>query len=865
MLTSAVLRMVGFSTRHPWQVIIIAAVLTIGSALYTATHFAINTDTDELMPKDLPWRQHELAYRHAFPRDQILVVVQGPTTEFVEMAADRLAAELRTRHDRFSLVRRPQGSEFLQRSALLFRPVDQVTDAAGRLTAAKPLIEVLAADPSLRGVMHALTLGIGTGQAHRLPPDALARPMNMLSDTLDDLFAGRFPSFSWRVLMNGKPAAPDELRGFIQIEPKLDYSALEPGRAAIDAIRQAADELKLGAMFGAKVRLTGQTAINDEQFVAIGKGMLPNLAGTVLAVLVILWFALRSAQINLAVFVSLCVGLVVTAAAGLLMVGAFNLISVAFGILFIGLAADFCIQFTVRYRTERHERDEVRAALRGAAARAGGPLALAAAGTMFGFFSFVPTAYRGIAELGLIAGFGMMAAFITTITLLPALLTIFGPPGEPERMGFVALAPADRFLARHRIAVVAGTIIVVLAGTPLLSRMRFDFDPIHLQDPDSEAVTSYRELIKVPELGISSVNIVAPSVAEVDRITQRVAALPEVSGTRSIHSLVPTDQDGKLPVIQRATAALGPAVNPSATRPAPSDEETVRAIRAAVAELRRLASAEERDAAAAASRLSGLLDRLATTDAAVRDKARDALIAPLRLDLDRLRNMLQPERVTVQSVPSELARDWLAPDGRARIEVLPKGDPNETATSRRFAAAVLAIAPDATGTPVWLTEAQHTVVRAFIEAGALAVLVIALMLWITLRHFGDVLLTLVPLIVAGAVTLEVMVLLGEPLNFANVIALPLLLGVGVAFKIYYITAWRAGRTNLLQSTLTRAVFFSALTTVTAFGSLWLSDQPGMSSMGKLMALALLCTLAAAVLFQPALMGPPRDDNARNVV
>jgi uncharacterized protein len=163
---------------------------------------------------------------------------------------------------------------------------------------------------------------------------------------------------------------------------------------------------------------------------------------------------------------------------------------------------------------------------------------------------------------------------------------------------------------------------------------------------------------------------------------------------------------------------------------------------------------------------------------------------------------------------------------------------------------------------VWLIEAEHTVVRAFIEAGALAVLAIGILLWITLRHFRDVLLTLVPLIVAGAVTLEAMVLVGESLNFANVIALPLLLGVGVAFKIYYIMAWRAGRTNLLQSTLTRAVFFSALTTVTAFGSLWLSKQPGISSMGKLMALALVCTLAAAVLFQPALMGPPRGENAR---
>jgi hopanoid biosynthesis associated RND transporter like protein HpnN len=412
--------------------------------------------------------------------------------------------------------------------------------------------------------------------------------------------------------------------------------------------------------------------------------------------------------------------------------------------------------------------------------------------------------------------------------------------------------------------VVAGTIIVVLAGLPLLSRMRFDFDPIHLQDPEGEAVSTYQELIAVPEIGISSANIVAPSVAEVDQISQRAAGLPEVSGTRSIHNLVPNDQDRKLPVIQRAAAALGPAINPSATRPAPSDEETAGAIRAAVTDLRRLPTAGGGDATAAASRLSGLLYRLANADAAVRDKARDALITPLRFDLDRLRDMLRPERVTVQSVPPELARDWVAPDGRARIEVLPGGDPNDTATSRRFAAAVLAIAPDVTGTPVWLIEAEQTVVRAFIEAGALAVLVIAVMLWIALRHFSDVLLTLVPLIVAGAVTLELMVLLGEPLNFANVIALPLLLGVGVAFKIYYIMAWRAGRTNLLQSTLTRAVFFSALTTATAFGSLWLSDQPGISSMGKLMALALVCTLAAAVLFQPALMGPPRHDNARKV-
>jgi predicted RND superfamily exporter protein len=190
--------------------------------------------------------------------------------------------------------------------------------------------------------------------------------------------------------------------------------------------------------------------------------------------------------------------------------------------------------------------------------------------------------------------------------------------------------------------------------------------------------------------------------------------------------------------------------------------------------------------------------------------------------------------------------------------VLPKGDPNNTETLRNFVTAVSAVAPNATGSAVLLYEAGITVVHAFVQSGVFALAAIALLLFITLRRAADVLLTLVPLIVAGAVTLELCVVLNLPLNFANIIALPLLLGVGVAFKVYYIMAWRTGKTALLQSSLTRAVVFSAMTTATAFGSLWFSSHPGTSSMGKLMALALVCTMAAAVLFQPALMGPPRS-------
>ena len=220
-------------------------------------------------------------------------------------------------------------------------------------------------------------------------------------------------------------------------------------------------------------------------------------------------------------------------------------------------------------------------------------------------------------------------------------------------------------------------------------------------------------------------------------------------------------------------------------------------------------------------------------------------------------DLLKAQRVSIETIPSDLRREWVTADGHARVEVLPKGDPENTETLRNFVRAVLAVEPNATGPAVWLVEAGNSVVHAFIESGIFALSAIFVLLWITLRRLGDVLLTLVPLLVAGVVTLELCVVLDLPLNFANILALPLLLGVGVAFKIYYIVAWRAGKTQLLQSSLTRAVLFSGMTTATAFGSLWVSSHPGTSSMGKLMALALVCTMAAAVLFQPVLMGPPR--------
>jgi hopanoid biosynthesis associated RND transporter like protein HpnN len=860
MLNSAIVRIVDYCARRRWQVLIAGILLAAVAATYGIARFSITTNTDALISQDLLWHQRQSAFSRAFPQRGVSVVVTAATPENAEQAANALERDLAKRPDLFRAVVQPGSGEFFQHNGFLFEPLTDLRKSIEGLSSGQFLIGVLAADPSLRGVMKALSLAAEGVQGGEIKLDQLVWPLSLADRTLRDVLAGKPASFSWQALVQGSQPQTTALRHFIEVEPILDFAALQPGRKATDAIRRSAGDLKLGEKYGAKVELTGPVPINDDQFSVIRQSAVRDTLTALFGAVIILWLALRSWKIVAAVFFSLMVGLSVTAALGLAMVGAFNLISIAFFVLFVGLGVDFGIQFSVRYRSERHQYHDLREALRSAARKVADPLALAAAATAVAFFSFLPTSYKGLFELGLTAGCGMLIAFVCSITFVPAMLAILKPPGEAAAIGFSRLAPLDDFLQRHRVAVIAGTIGVVLAGTPLLFHLRFDFNPINLESPNAESVKTYRELQGSPQTSGNDAEVLAASLAEADAVARRLATLPEVSHTLTLNSFVPGDQDPKIAAIRAAAPHFNTFLNPP-RQPAPSDSDTVEAIRRAAGELSKAAGDATGAGAEAARRVSGLLMRLVATDAAARSKLEAATVPSLDYDLAGLRSSLDPQPVTIKALPSSLVQDWVLPDGRARVQILPKGDPNDDNVLRKFATAVLAAEPSATGAAISLYESGKTVTGAFFEAGAIALAAIAVLLFITLRRFVDVLLTLIPLLLAGAVTLEICVLTGTVINFANIIALPLLLGVGVAFKIYYIMAWRDGKTGLLQSSLTRAVVFSAMTNAVAFGSMWSSNYPGMSSMGKMMALALLCTMAAAVLFQPVLMGRPRQAKA----
>jgi hopanoid biosynthesis associated RND transporter like protein HpnN len=832
-----------------------------------------------LIDADAPWARRDAAVNAAFPNrgDTTLAVVRAPAPEFAAQAARELAGRLRAQPALFRSVSLGAGSEFFQRNGLLYLPLPQLRELTAQLLDARPLLNALAHDPSLRGLANLLSVTLLTPlQTGQLTLAQMAPLLQKSAETVDAVLAGRPAALSWQNLVD--PGTQDVEPGLVEVRPVLDFSELLPGTPSSQAIRTAALELRLPQRYGASVALTGPVPLSDDEFASLQEGSPLTGAIPVAVVLVLLWRALRSGKLVLAVVLTMAGGLVLTAALGLMMVGQLNLISIAFAILFVGLGVDFGIQFGMRFREFRMRRRSAGLALLAASRSIALPLALAATATALGFFAFLPTAYRGVAELGRIAGVGILfVALPSCLTVLPALIRVLDPPTGRVAPGYPRLAPFDRLMQAQRRTVLVATLALVIAGVPLLWRLEFDFDPLHLKNPRSESMATLASLARRgTDIGIDNVQVLAGSLDQARAIAARLQRLPEVGTVMTAASLVPEQQAEKLPLVAAAAASLLPVLAQQPLPPA-GDLQRTASLRAAAQALRNAALDHPDPGAPQATRLANSLAALARADAATRTRAEQAMAGPLRLALASLRMALQPMPVTLDTLPPELKRSWIAPDGRALVDVSPRrpsggagaGDKGgdkagEMASAeagdtglRRFTDAVQRAAPEATGGPISVRHAADLITEAFAQAAVLAVLSITLLLWIAFRRFGDVLLTMVPLLVSSLVTLEACVLLGIRLNFANIIALPLLLGVGVAFKIYYIMAWRAGHQAQLAHPLTQAIILSAATTGTAFGSLWLSNHPGTASMGELLVLSLVCTLIGAVFFQPVLLGTPR--------
>jgi uncharacterized protein len=850
---SLIARVVAVSAAHAWIVVAMVAILCGVTTQYVMSHFAMTTDTAALVSSKLPWRVRQAAFDRAFPQNgSVVVVVDGQTPELSEAAAARLAASLSAQTKWFHSVQRPESGPFWQHEGLLFESTDDVKKEIAQLLAVQPFLGSMASDPSLRGLANTLSLilqGASSGQA---PAQDLRAPLRSLTDALQDVNRGKPHFFSWRSLVTG--TAPDrrELRQIILLDPVLDFAQLEPGKLPIEAIRATANRLQLDEAHGVRVRLTGDVPLQDDQFASLVQRA-DLIAGLAIgAIVLMLWLAVRSPWLIASILVTTFAGLVMTTGLGLALFHRFNVISVAFIPLFVGIGIDFGIQFSVRYRAERGAERDPQPALVATGRTMGKSLTLAAAAIGAGFLAFAPTSYYGISQLGVIAGVGMLVAVALSLTLLPALITLLRPPGAPRRRPGTYLTLVDSYVVRHRHLVVGAGVTAALICAALLPLLHFDFNPMHLRNPDSEAVATLADLMGDPNLTPNTLEVIEPNLAAADRLARAFRSDPTVYGTRTLSSFIPTQQPEKLALIADAANLMNLTLNPVVVAPPPTDLEVIDSLNRAATKLRQTSFADP-SLRGDARGLADAFDELARGSRATRVAAAQMLIPGFVATLGRIRDLLQPRPVSIETLPPELVRQWLTPDGRARVSILPKGDSNNDAVLRRFVAAGIKIAPDAAGTARYIQAYAGAVVRAFIIAGVLSFVAICSLLLITLGRVLDVAVTMAPIVLTGLLTMAICVLIRQPLNFANIIALPLLFGIGVAFHIYFVMSWRAGGSHLLTSSLARGVFFSALTTATGFGSLWASKDSGTASMGKLLMISLVWTLISALLFQPALM------------
>ncbi|QQR69876.1 MAG: MMPL family transporter [Alphaproteobacteria bacterium] len=838
--------------------LVVAAGLALGLVCggYAAQNFRINTDVTKLLDQDSLWRQNEMAFSRLFPQrdDLLVIVVEAPTGALAEQARAALLAELRAKHaSQFRDMDVPPGEAFLRQHALYLMPPEMLSVTLDAMTMGQPFLAAVAAQPDLNGFLSAFNRGLqglamGEAGAQQIKP-----VMAALTISAQAALTGKAQPVNWPELFaQGSDLPAQDRMRFILAHPVLDYSALSAGEAAAQAVRESAQSLNLTPDHGIRVRLTGSVALANEEFASVAQDM--DWAGAIAFALVVLWLvlALRSPRLVLALVVTLLVGLAMTFAFALAAVGALNVISIAFAVLFTGLAVDFGIQVGVRYRQCRYEMSDHKAALSLAVRQIAPPLTLAALGAAAGFLAFLPTSYIGVAELGLISGVGMLIAAALNLTFLPALICLMPPGPQTRPVQMQAVRPFEDWLSHHPRAVRRTALAVAVVAALGLMRLGFDVDPINLKDPRSESVSTLRDLIADPLVSPYVIDIPV-AATQASALAARLRALPEVGEVRGLHDFLPdaAAQAQAQTLIADTRSLLEPSLviaadhAPDLAAERARLAETVAALEALPAQ-----NGQEQGKALAAVLRQGVL----AGDGFVKTW-RDSVVPGLLDQTRALTALLSAEPITPQGVPPQMNRDWISADEQTtRLEVRPKGDPRESRILRIFAESVLAVAPQATGMPISILGSGQTILGAFAEAAGLAFLAVLALLIFMLRQPLLVSKALLSLMLAGLVTLGSMGWLGWPLNLANIIALPLMLGLGVSFGVYIVTWWQQGHAHPLSASMGVAIIFSALTSLTAFGSLAASAHQGTASMGELLTACLVYTLVANLVILPALLG-----------
>lgn len=853
--------------RKAWWILALATFATAISLSYAFMYLGINTDTTKMLAADLPFQKVQEQYQHVFPQDtgSILLVVEANTPEMAYAAVKTLDGKLRKEQEHIKSVYTPFGGSFFEQQALLYLDLPELEQLAESVAESKPFIDELMQHRNLHGLFTMLSDSYHATQwVNQRLVDSFFRRM---AEAIQSSLGGLDYILSWHSVILKQDLNSSRTRRFILVQPHLDYQKLLPAGTALQAIHRIIQESAVAAIPGVRVRVTGEVALAHEELEVVSRRA--GIAALLAFVMVCgtLLIAFHSWRLMVVTLLTLFVGLSLSAGFATVAVGQLNILSLAFAVLFIGLAVDYAIHLCLRYQELLGLGNDPYQAIRKSLQDVGPALVLCAVTTGLGFYTFVPTNYAGMSELGLISGTSMFIGLLVSLIVLPAILVVFPPSGKDCRFppSDQGLKPVYQFPIHHGQAIRWGTIIILLVSALLLPQASFDWNPHNLRDPHVESVQALDDLLEDKTGAPWTLTLLTSQ----DKITDYVAklrALESVNKVLTIHDFIPQQQVGKFFLLEELMEGFFPQGSDSDFSPPPTDQGSLmtamQSFLTIMDEHIRKTTLEKEDNPAVRLRaeIRNLFMRLDNLDQKSQkdllDRLDKSLLGSIPTGPINIAAAREKGPIIEEDLPRELVERWVSKDGTYRLEVYPQNDLRNKVALEHFVNEVRSIAPQVTGLPVIYMDGGNEVAWAFRQAFVSAFLVIVVILAIVLRNIWDILLVILPLGLAAISLVGYTVIFNLPFNYANIIALPLIFGLGADSGIHIVERMRrrpAECEAFLRSGTIRGVFFSSLTTILSFSNLAYTSHVGIASMGQLLTLGVMLTLIGCLVVLPAFL------------
>ncbi len=870
--TSTIERMivswVQFIERNRISIIISIIALTIASVFYIKDNLGMSTDTTDMLSEELHWRKLDIEYERLFPQflDNILVVIEAETPDQASDTAEKLYTALIDDSALLNYIYYPSLLPYFRQSAFLFLDIDELQDLSDRLAMIQPFLGTLLEDQNLRGLFNML------GDAIQAKQDGEDIDLKPLLLEINRALENESYQVSWQRLMSHDNETESIYREFIMLQTKEDDESLLPDENVIKHVRTTIDSININNNTSIKVRLTGGTVLSYEELKSVSKANIQAIIISFILVAIILTIGLGSLHLVSACLITLLLGLIATTAFATATVGKLNLISVAFAVLYIGLGIDFAIHMALRYREEKLAISDKGQALQKAISHIFRSLILCAITTAIGFYSFLPTDYQGVAELGWIAGSGMFISLFFTFTLLPALLSFISckqtnKPQEIQAHPFIDVLTNIPY--KHAKLVLLITLLIVTGLGFQFNKISFDTNTLNLQDPENESVQTYRDLLEDSKTSPWKGILLKEDMKRVSNTKQNIESLSSVDKVVWLDDFIPEEQEDKLLIIDEMNLLLG-VLTSNQSSPAINKEDRLNAIIQLNNKLDELpANSLDNDTIILKKNLGDLLLKL---DKYSGDKTLEQLEQQMLTSfsgrISSLSEALNAEEVGLEDIPVEVHDRWVS-DNYYIMQILPIENLNDNSAMKNFVGQIQAFDKDVIGSPVISIEAGNAVITAFKSAFTYAFITIALLLLLLIKVKIDAVIILVSVLVGAIFTSGFMLLFNIPLNFANIIGLPLLLGIGVDSGIHIADRFhqeRQSQKNIFMTSSSRGVVVSSLTTICSIGNLAFSSHQGTASMGLLLSVGLasmmistMMILPAFLIWQNSLAGKPNDN------